>query len=120
MSVDISKPVEQMRAEAKKDLDKALPTEQAKTEAGDKLQNALNNDPEIKKKAYEDVKVLAETIRNIRAGFIIVSGTLVGFDAAKYKDKDGNLIQLGPTWSPYIKVGNILNWTCVRTLDLLR
>lgn len=103
MSVDINKPVEQVLADAKKDVDKAFPTEQAKTEAGDKLQNSLNNDPEVKKKAYDDVKALADTIVKIRKGFVDVASTLVGFDSAQYKDKDGNLIQLGPTWRPYIK-----------------
>lgn len=109
MSVDISKPPAQIIQDAKNDLNTAFPSDNDKLNAGNKLIEALNN-PEVKKKAYDDVKTLATTIRNIRKGFIDVAGTLVGFDGAAFKDKNGVVIKLGPKWSPYIKVSRLITF----------
>jgi len=103
MTVDISKPADQVLADARKDVQQALPDEASKNAAGDKLSDSLQNDPVVKKKAYEDVKHLATTIRDIRVGFIKVASDLVGFDAAEFKDTKGQVIKLGPSWKPYIK-----------------
>lgn len=47
------------------------------------LDNFLKND-EVIRRTYEDVKVLATTIRNIRGGLIKVGANFVGFDRATF------------------------------------
>ncbi|KAJ7037044.1 hypothetical protein C8F04DRAFT_1093418 [Mycena alexandri] len=92
----------QAREQARQQVAAALPNDQSKTKAGDDLVKKLNS-PEVKKQAYESVKTLAQTIRNIRGGFISVADALVAFDAKNFKDKDNNVLSLGKEWSPLIK-----------------
>ncbi|KZT05995.1 uncharacterized protein LAESUDRAFT_209398 [Laetiporus sulphureus 93-53] len=100
--ITLSSSTDQIEKEAKKDVAAAFPDEASKEKAGQDLSKTLN-DPEVKKRAYEDVKSLAKTIREIRAGFVKVAGDFVGFDAAEFKDKNGTVIQLGKKWRPYIQ-----------------
>ncbi|KAF7366113.1 hypothetical protein MVEN_00488100 [Mycena venus] len=90
------------REEAKQRVATALPDDQSKAKAADDLVNKLNS-PEVKKQAYETVKSLAQTIRNIRTGFISVADALVTFDSKNFKDQDGNVLSLGKEWTPLIK-----------------
>lgn len=96
--------VNQVLAKGKReDVQKALPDEASKTALGERYCDSLRNDLEVKKDAYEDIKKLTETIRNIRAGFVKVSGDLIGFDAAEMRDANGQVVKLGPQWQPYIQ-----------------
>lgn len=62
------------------------------------------NNPEVRKRAYDDVNVLATTIRRARAGFVKVRDDLVTFDSGNHKDTNGKHIQLGIEWQLYIEV----------------
>ena len=64
--------------------------------------------PEVRKRAYEDVNVLAATIRRARAGFIKVREGLVDFDNTNHKDTNDKLIQLGTEWQLYIEVFTLI------------
>jgi len=89
--------------DARREVQAALTSDSDKEAAGKAFSEALQ-DEGVKKQAYEDVKKLAETIRGIREGFIKVRGDLVGFDAAEFKDKNGQVIKLGPKWQPHIQM----------------
>lgn len=71
------------------------------------VSNALDN-PEVKKRAYEDVKDLAENIRQIRTLFKQVDDDLTKFDGENFNDKDGKAIQLQTSWTPNIEVRTLL------------
>lgn len=103
MSVDLNKTPEQIKEDATKDVQAALLDGESNEKARNAVIEALK-DPEAQKKAYEDVKALATTIRDIRAGFIEVAGDLIGFDSVEFKDVNGNIIKLGSQWAPHIKV----------------
>ncbi|KAJ7017989.1 hypothetical protein C8F04DRAFT_1330313 [Mycena alexandri] len=92
----------QARVKARQQVAAALPDDHSKAKAGDDLVKNLNS-PEVKKQAYESVKTLAQTIRNIRGGFISVADALVAFDAKNFRDKDNNVLSLSKEWSPLIK-----------------
>ena len=68
---------------------------------------AALNDPAMKKKSYEGVKALAAKLREGRATFVKIAGGFSAFDDAKVKDNNGNVIQLGSKWQPYIKVSDV-------------
>lgn len=60
--------------------------------------------PEVKEQAIKDIRNLTKTIKEIRAGFEHIAGTFVGFDSAKFLDKENNVLQLGGTWHGYFEV----------------
>lgn len=86
------------REEAKQRVATALPDDQSKAKAADDLVDKLNS-PEVKKRAYETVKSLAQTIGSIRTGFMSVADALVTFDSKNFKDKDANVLSLGKAWN---------------------
>jgi hypothetical protein len=95
--------LDQAREEAKQRVATALPDDQSKAKAADDLVNKLNS-PEVKKQAYQTVKSLAQTIRNIRTGFISVADALVTFDSKNFEDQFGNVLSLGGGWTTLIEV----------------
>lgn len=98
-----SKSSDQAGKDAEKEINNAFPDDQSKEEAAKRLADTLTQ-PEVKKAAYDDIKVLANTIRSIRTNFLKVKGELLQFDNEKFKDTSGELIQLTPEWSGYIGV----------------
>jgi hypothetical protein len=93
----------QAREDARTQVASALPNDEAKTKAGDDLIAKLSTEG-VKKQAYESVKTLAHTIRDIRKGFLSVADALIIFDAKNFEDKDDNVLSLGKEWSPLIEV----------------
>jgi hypothetical protein len=85
----------------------ALSTDTKKEAAAIAFSASLNSE-EVKKRAYEDVKELAQTVRGIRAMFGNIDVTLVSFDNKKFKDKDGKELQLSPEWRERMNVSFIL------------
>ena len=92
----------------------ALADEKTQLQAGQAISAALNS-AELKQNAYEDVKELAKTIREIRAGMMKVSGDFIGFDSANFVDINGQPIKLGPKWAPHIKVCVA---SCIKSLTI--
>ncbi|KAL1943855.1 hypothetical protein VTO73DRAFT_3673 [Trametes versicolor] len=64
--------------------------------------------PEVKEQAIKDIRNLTKTIKEIRAGFEHIAGTFVGFDSAKFLDKENNVLQLGGTWHGYFERFNVI------------
>lgn len=60
--------------------------------------------PEIEDKAIKDIRNLTKTIKEIKAGFERIAGSFVEFDGANFKDKDDNVLKLGPSWEDFYKV----------------
>jgi len=76
-------------------------------ETQDNLSEAMADAPghaEVKKRAYDDVKALVQTIRQIRDLFHSVNVDLLHFDQENFTDADGNSIQLQARWSPQMEV----------------
>ncbi|KAJ7729204.1 hypothetical protein B0H16DRAFT_1733338 [Mycena metata] len=94
--------LDKVREEAKQRVATALPDAQSKAKAADDLINQLNS-PEVKKQAYKSVRSLAQTIRDIRKGFMSVADALVTFDSKNFLDQHGNILSLGPQWKPLIE-----------------
>lgn len=80
-----------------------LPNDAARNDAAEKFVASISSN-DTKEDASTRVKELSEKIRAIRGNMITVASTLVEFDAAGYKDKDGNKIELGPKWRVLIQV----------------
>jgi len=78
-------------------------TEEAQDDHNKSVADAVSN-PEVRTRAYEDVKALAQTVRDIRDLFQGINLTLLHFDKEKFKDVEGNDIQLQAQWSPKIEV----------------
>lgn len=116
VSLDVSN--EQLSKDVKKDIATAFPTDESKEKASTDVAHAIDvNDPVVKKRADEDVKALAETIRSIRASFVAVEADLVRFDGAEFKDSDGVHIELEKKWQPIIQAGFRCLYTLFRTFD---
>lgn len=90
----------------------ALPDDPARELAAKAISAALD-DPEVKKKGYEDVRKLATEIVSVRQSMITVAGGLVSFDNAKFKDAKGKVVVLGPKWQPYIRVSAGFCFKCL-------
>ena len=73
------------------------------------VERALSS-PEFAAQVTTDIRNLAQTVKDIRAGFRAVADDLVGFDNEEYKDKDGEVLRLRPRWLGYQEVSRIL--TC--------
>ena len=110
VTLDVS--AEQILKNATEDVRVALPDEAARAQAARALSAALN-DPEVKKKAYEDIRELAAKVLSVNNSMIAVAGDLVGFDNAKFKDVNGNVIILRPKWQPYIEASAVFCLKCL-------
>ncbi|KZT00977.1 uncharacterized protein LAESUDRAFT_499830 [Laetiporus sulphureus 93-53] len=66
----------------------------------------IPHDPKTTKttKAYEDVSVLSQTIRNVRANCLRIARDVIAFDSAEIRNTGGAVIQLGKEWQQYMKV----------------
>lgn len=77
------------------------------------VERALSS-PEFAAQVTTDIRNLAQTVKDIRAGFRAVADDLVGFDNEEYKDKDGEVLRLRPRWVGYQEV------SCIFDLESLR
>lgn len=89
----------------------ALRTEAKQENAADAFTTSLNSEV-VKKRAYDDVKELAKTIREIRTRFSTINLSLLGFDNEKFKDENGKVLQLGGEWKKRIDVSLIFFSAC--------
>ena len=55
-----------------------------------------------------DIQNLAQTVKDIRQGFRTVADGLLSFDSSDYKDTNGTVLRLRPTWLAYQAVRFLL------------
>ncbi|KZT00976.1 uncharacterized protein LAESUDRAFT_717778 [Laetiporus sulphureus 93-53] len=84
-----------IQQDAKLDVQTALPDDDSKQEAANVIDKALSQEDDFK-----DIKRLADTIRDIRAGFMEVAGDLARRNVIR---SDQKLSQLSDEWQKYIQ-----------------
>ncbi|KZT05996.1 uncharacterized protein LAESUDRAFT_726569 [Laetiporus sulphureus 93-53] len=78
-------------------LKSGLQNDATAKKAGDAF-NAVLGNPEVTKRAYEEIKTLANTIRTVRGSFQTISIALGTFDFFRFRDENGRVVQLGGKW----------------------
>lgn len=94
--------------DAEKLITLMFPNDQARSNAGEKFKDALDS-PDAKKTAYESVRDIAMHVQSTRRRFVDVADDMVAFDAQKFKDKQGNVVLLGPKWKALVHVCRLLD-----------
>lgn len=90
----------------------------ANTRVGINFSASLDS-PEVKKKAYEDVKEIASRVIDIRGSFTMVSGILTLWDFWGMKDAQGQAVILGPKWKALFDVRPGIFHSPSRVVDCL-
>ena len=73
----------------------------AREAAAEEVVERVLSSPEFTAQVTTDIRNLAQTVKDIRAGFRAVADDLVRFDNDEYKDKDGEVLRLRPQWLGY-------------------